>query len=342
MFEAKEVKNKIHWDIESFEKNAPITQSFGYGEWQRKTGGDVFRIRVDFANQPVLFCQFIKYSLPFGKYIWYAPYGPVIIKNHHGLNDFFSEICQKVLEEKGGIFLRIDATPFDRANNFFPAGFEVPSKILKSMSPIQPRLEWTLDIEKGSNDLLAKMHEKTRYSIRLAEKKCVEIFIEDVDLMKYFEIFYSLMSSTSKRNHFGLHSKEYYKNLFEYISQFGGGYLVLAKHEGDYLAAHFIGVYGNTAYYLFGGTSDEKKNLCGPYLAHWTGILRAKKDGLKFYNFGGIEEVKEKDGSWAGITTFKKKFGGETIRHTELFDMVKNRFWYKTISFVKQIKTIVR
>ncbi|MFA6463781.1 MAG: peptidoglycan bridge formation glycyltransferase FemA/FemB family protein, partial [Candidatus Paceibacterota bacterium] len=106
----------------------------------------------------------------------------------------------------------------------------------------------------------------------------------------------------------------------------------------DYLAAHFLAVYGNTAYYLFGATSDEKKNLSGPYLAHWAGILRAKKEGLKFYNFGGIEEAKEKDGLWAGITTFKKKFGGETIRHAELFDLIGSKFWYKAIAFAKRFK----
>jgi lipid II:glycine glycyltransferase (peptidoglycan interpeptide bridge formation enzyme) len=273
-----------------------------------------------------------------GKYIWYAPYGPVVIKTQKGLSDFFGEICQKVLEEKGGVFLRIDATPFDKANSFFPLGFLVPNPKLKSMSPIQPRLEWTLDVEKDSKELLAKMHEKTRYSIRLAEKKGVEVIVEDKDFIKYFEIFYSLMTSTAKRNKFSLHAKNYYESVFEYLSKNGGGYLVLTKHENDFLASHFVGVFAGTAYYLFGGTSDEKKNLCGPYLAHWAGILRAKREGLKFYNFGGVEEAKEKGGSWQGITTFKKKFGGETIRHAELLDMVKSKFWYKAIAFAKRFR----
>ena len=154
MFEAKEVKNKMHWPLDVLLAGAPLTQSFGYGEWQEKMGDEVFRIRVDFADQPVLFCQFIKYKLPLGKYIWYAPYGPVIIKNQTGLSDFFSEICQKILEEKGGVFLRIDATPFDKANGFVPTGFIVPLPKLKSMSPIQPRFEWTLDVEKNSDDNL--------------------------------------------------------------------------------------------------------------------------------------------------------------------------------------------
>lgn len=338
MFEAKEVKNKMHWGVETLVINAPLSQSFGYGEWQEKTGHEVFRIRVDHSDKPILFCQFIKYTLPFGKYIWYAPYGPVIVKNQSGLDDFFSEICQKILEEKGGVFLRIDATPFDKANNFFPTNFSSPLPKLKSMSPIQPRLEWVLDVEKNSKELLAKMHEKTRYSIRLSEKKGVEVIIEDKNLSKYFEIFYSLMSATAKRNHFSLHSKEYYENIFESITENGGGFLVLAKHQNDYLAAHFVGIFGNTAYYLFGGTSDEKKNLCGPYLAHWAGILRAKKDGLKFYNFGGIEEGNEKDGAWQGITTFKKKFGGETIMHAGLLDMVMSKFWYKAIAFAKRFR----
>ena len=73
-------------------------------------------------------------------------------------------------------------------------------------------------------------------------------------------------------------------------------------------------------------------------MAHWAGILRAKKDEMKFYNFGGIEEAKEKDGSWQGITTFKKKFGGETIRHAELLDMIKSKFWYKAIAWAKRFR----
>ncbi len=281
MFEAKEVKNKNHWTVDQILENPPLTESFGYGQWQEKSGKEVIRIRIDEEGKPILFCQFIKYTLPVGKFFWYAPYGPVVIKNSKSLNDFFSEICRKILEEKGGVFLRIDPSPFDKAHDFFPNGFTYPNPGIKKISAMQPRFEWTLNIVKTPAELLAKMHEKTRYSIRLAEKKGVEIIVEDKDFEKYFADFYNLMKTTADRNKFALHPKKYYEDIFSYLQENGGGFIVIAKHQETALAVNLVCVFGATAYYLFGATSDEKKNLCAPYLAHWAAILRAKKGGIK-------------------------------------------------------------
>ena len=159
------------------------------------------------------------------------------------------------------------------------------------------------------------------------------------DFVRYFDIFYELMSETAKRNGFSIHQKNYYKNIFQNLYK-TKSYLSVAKYGQKVLAIDLVVVFGKIANYVFGGSSSEERNRVPTYLAQWEAICHAKKLNCDFYNFGGISINDKIYIGWKGLTIFKKKFGGKEITHSDFFDVIVNQFWYRLYNFRKQLQKI--
>lgn len=190
-------------------------------------------------------------------------------------------------------------------------------QLVKAPHDMQPRENLVIDISKPEENILAQMKSKTRYNIRLAEKKGVSIFATREK--RYQETFFSLIEATAKRQGILPHERSYYE---KYLSVFPEDELTLfiAEYKGKSLAANLVLFYGDTATYLHGGTSDEYREVMAPVLLQWEQIREAKRHGCAWYDFGGIKTISQRDGSghasadsWAGITRFKKGFSPETI-----------------------------
>lgn len=334
MLEIKEILAEKDYHPETIVPNVPITQTWWYGELQKKRGRVVRRFDISEDGDTKLLVQFIEYQLMGKLNYWYAAYGPVIKDN----DEMMPRELDKALRSKGSantVFIRLDFTPKVETKVFTKV-----SKTSGSGSFYQPRYEWYTDISGSSDQILMAMHQKTRYSVRLAEKKGVTVeIINGININNQLQSFMSLMRGTAKRNNFTLHDEVYYQTFFDEVASRGNGFLILAKHHDDILAVHLVVLVGKVAHYVFGATSDKLKELCAPYLAHWGGMLEGKKRGATIYNFGGISE----QGSaphWESITVFKKKFGGYTHPHSQYYDVVLKSFWYHLYNFRKWLKGI--
>ncbi|MFH1170580.1 MAG: peptidoglycan bridge formation glycyltransferase FemA/FemB family protein [Candidatus Vogelbacteria bacterium] len=316
--------------------DAPFTQARFYGQWQTSLDRAVKRFVVSRDNQTVAFFQLIKYQFFNGKSYFYLPYGPV---TKDFSEDFFAKLKQelnRLAKTENAVFVRLDFTP-PVSNAILSKFFTQAPFYTYHSAHFQPRREWCLDLGKSEDELLAVMHEKTRYSIRLAERKGIIIEIITENFEKYFENFYELMSGTAQRNGFNLHQKNYYKNIFQNL-QTNNAYLVIAKYGEKVLVIKLIICYGPTAYSVFSGSSNDYRDLRPTYLVQWTAICQAKKLGHHFYNFGGISAGKIYRG-WDGLTVFKKNFGGAEIIHSDFFDIVVQPFWYRLYNFRKLTKS---
>ena len=205
---------------------------------------------------------------------------------------------------------------------------------MQNTRSIQPRQTILLDFTKEESELLQKMHPKTRYNIRLAERHGVSV--EKVDLSEEnFEMFWKLLIETSKRDKFSTHPKKYYKKMIETL---GGSEndahiaLFVAKYKGKPLAAELVMFFGETATYLHGASSEEERGVMAPYAIHWEIIKEVKKMGYKYYDFWGIDEKK-----WPGVTRFKRGFGGEEISYPETFDLPVQKLWYKIYCWARKV-----
>jgi len=336
-FKSHEIKDGENFDPSVLAADIPFPQADFYGERQKSLGRTVKRFLLYRDEEVIAYFQLIVYPLSFGKKCLYTPYGPVTKDSSKDFFRFLKEELVKIATAENAIFIRLDFTP-SISKGILSDSFTEAHFSTYDSAYFQPRAEWFLALKKTEDELLAAMHEKTRYSIRLSERKGITAEIVTEDFEKYFDTFYELMAATAKRNGFSLHPQSYYRNIFQHLSKIENTYLAIARHEKKILAINLIVVFSGIANYVFGGSSSEERNRMPTYLAHWDAIRHAKQIGCTYYNFGGIATQDRAHKSWDGLTLFKKKFGGKEIRHCDFFDIVVCPFWYRLYTFRKRLK----
>ncbi|TSC78888.1 MAG: pentaglycine interpeptide bridge formation protein, partial [Parcubacteria group bacterium Gr01-1014_33] len=180
----------------------------------------------------------IRHPLPRGFHYLYCPH-PEFQEGGHA-RKFFREAEQYARKEKS-IFLKID--PRDELR--IPANYEY-----KKSDSLQPRKTALLDVKKSEDEILACMHPKTRYNIRLAEKRGATITNYKLQIVNYdtgqknpFETFWKLLQETAKRDTFHTHEKRYYEKLLAIHAPNFSNELFFAESEGRILAAALINFY---------------------------------------------------------------------------------------------------
>jgi peptidoglycan pentaglycine glycine transferase (the first glycine) len=202
-----------------------------------------------------------------------------------------------------------------------------------SLHNIQPPRTIIVDLRGTEEEILARMKQKTRYNIRLAEKKGVTVRPWD-DL----SAFHDMMLVTGDRDGFGVHSEKYYQQAFDLLHPKEMCELLLAEFEGKPLAALFIARHGSRAYYLYGASTDEERNRMPTYLLQWEAMKWAKARGSEEYDLWGVPDEEQEtlessfesrhDGLW-GVYRFKRGFGGELRRAVQAMDRVYNPLLYQ-------------
>jgi peptidoglycan pentaglycine glycine transferase (the first glycine) len=332
-----EIKDKKRLDeFLDAQPHSEFLQSWEWGEFQEKVEGKIIRLGVEENGELIAAATLVKKSLPLGMNYFYCPRGPILneelrIKNEELFNFFISEV-KKIAEKEKVLFLR-----------FEPGRYEIPNtkyQIRKTID-IQPAQTIILDLSKSEDELLSAMHQKTRYNIRLAEKKGVQIreasrggFLAG-DGEKEFEKFWNLMQKTSGRDGFTPHDRDYYEKLLHAAPE--KFKLFFAMFEDKIIAAGIFSFFGDNATYLFGASDNENREVMAPYLLQWGLIKKAKAAGNKFYDFFGIDEKK-----WPGVTRFKRGFGGQEINYPGTFDIVFDKINYKFYKALRAIRRLAR
>lgn len=98
--------------------------------------------------------------------------------------------------------------------------------------------------------------------------------------------------------------------------------------DGKYLSGALYTQCGRIAYYLYGASSNELRDLLPNYFMQWEMMLYAKKNGCTIYDFGGVsgQEGREDDEA-PGLYEFKKRWGSEKKSRIGEFDLVLRPFW---------------
>ena len=297
--------------------NAHLLQTGEWGELKAAFGWKPVRVVDGESGVQILFRK-----LALGFTIGYIPKANVD-------RSLWSEI-DSVCRQNHAIFLKVEPDLWE----------DLPTSPLPmkhdqfQISPhnIQPPRTIIVDIKGSEEETLARMKQKTRYNIRLAEKKKVTVRAWD-DIAT----FYKMMVLTGERDGFGVHSLQYYKQAYQLLHPKQMGELLLAKYDGKPLAALFVARYGNRAYYLYGASTDEERNRMPTYLLQWEAMKWAKACGCEEYDLWGVPDEDEKtleanfetrsDGLW-GVYRFKRGFGGQLKRAMQAIDRVYNPLLY--------------
>jgi len=183
--------------------------------------------------------------------------------------------------------------------------------VVKAPHDMQPRETFRVGLKRSEEELLAAMKSKTRYNIRIAEKRGVRVVATTEP--KYRDAFIRLVTGTADRKGIVPHPKGYYEAMCETLLG-ENGEIFAAEKNGEIIAANLVVFYGDTATYLHGGSDDRFRADMAPFLLQWEAMRGAKRRGLSWYDFGGVSTREFADGSgkWLGITRFKFGFSPAT------------------------------
>ncbi|MGA9191482.1 MAG: peptidoglycan bridge formation glycyltransferase FemA/FemB family protein, partial [Anaerolineales bacterium] len=298
-----------------------------WGELKSGYGWSHERILAGPAGALILYRQ-----LPMGLTLAYVPKGPV------GswlptLLPALDDACRA----RGAFALKLEP---DESDPLFDSA-RMPSEGFRPGShSIQPRRTLIVDLSPDEDDILAGMHQKTRYNIRLAGRKGVSVR-PWTDLAA----FGAMMNRTGERNEFGVHLPAYYRQAYTLFHPEDQCEILVAEHDGQPLAAVMVFARGRRAWYFYGASLDIERQRMPTYLLQWEAMRWAKAKGCLEYDLWGVPDEDEEsleaqfthrsDGLW-GVYRFKRGFGGRLRRTPGAWDRVYRPLPYMIYRLVAQ------
>ena len=304
-------------------KDAHLLQSPAWGALKGEFGWFSQRVITDGIGSQILFRK-----LPLGFTIAYIAKGPVGNLNH--VADHIKEI-DAICKKNHTIFIKIEPDIWEEDQKCDLVRNEL-SKLGTPAKPIQPRQTLVVSLEGDEEAWLSNMKQKTRYNIRLAQKKGV--IVHETDDIRTFQ---KLMEITGERNEFGVHSFAYYRKAFEEFYP-APCRLFLATFNDEPLAAIMVFFREKKAIYFYGASSNHERNRMPTYLVQFRAMQWAASLGCKEYDLWGIPDepldtleasfADRDDGLW-GVYRFKRGFGGVVKRSLESYDRIYIPALYK-------------
>ena len=253
--------------------------------------------------------------------IGYFPKGPKPTK----------EMIEKLTQlgkQKKAIFIQLEPNVLDG---------NVPLR--PSHHPLFTKYTFVLDLTKSEDTLLAAMHPKTRYNIRVAQKHGVVVG-EHNDA---FESYLALTKETTSRQGFYAHNETYHRTMWDIMRKAGIAHLFTASYHGEILSAWIVFVYGDTVYYPYGASSRSHREVMAPTLMLWEIARWAKKKGLKKFDLWGALGPPSADGPdendpWYGFHRFKQGFNPRLVEFIGSYDLVINAPLYTLYTIADTIR----
>ena len=272
--------------------------------------------------------------------VLYAPKGPLMDWADEGLCERVLDDLQSFAKKQGAIFVKIDpdvrlgtGIPETDAEEKQDEGALWQQSLAKngwgySGDQIQFRNTVLIDLTSDEDEMLMRMKSKTRYNIRLAERKGVTVRAGTPD---DWTMLYNMYAETSVRDGFAIRDENYYKTVWStfQLSSLPTCEPLIAEVDGEPVAAIVVFYFAKRAYYVYGMSTINHRNKMPTYLLQWEAMVRAKERGCTHYDLWGAPEVFDESDSMWGVYRFKEGLGGEVVRTLGAWDYAPNPLWYK-------------
>jgi lipid II:glycine glycyltransferase (peptidoglycan interpeptide bridge formation enzyme) len=330
-------------------------------EWQPESIG-WFRDGEVVGAALVLYRQLPKVK----RYLAYLPEGPVIDWETDDLGSWLNPMAAH-LKRHGAFGIRIGPPVLTRRWSAAQVKEGIADDTVTSLTALPPtersqtgakvvsqlrELGWTSQSVQGGfaagqpqynfwiplggrteDDVLAGMNQLWRRNIKKAAKAGVTVSTStsSTDLAA----FHALYAHTAERDHFTPRPLSYFQTMFDALGQQGdpGGAfdirLYLAHHEDDLVAATIWIRVGAHAWYSYGASSTEKRDVRGSNAIQWQMIRDSIAAGASIYDLRGITDTLTSDDSHVGLIQFKVGTGGEAVEYAGEWDLPLNRAIYK-------------
>lgn len=310
MYQVKPIINKQEW--ENFLLASPqvsFLQSWNWGIFHEKLGHKIFRLGLFDQRRLCGLALLIKISARRATYLE-CPAGPVIPwKNQIAVN-FIFKFIKNLAKSQGAVFVRIRPNIETQTLNY---------PLIKAPMHLHAETTWVLDLNLPPETLLANMRKTTRHEITKAVKLGVII---KTGTVKDIPLLFKLQLEVVKRQKFTPFSEEYLLKQWQAFNPDRQIKIYKAVYQGQLLAISFIIFYGAEAVYHYSGSRSDFRHIPASAALQWQAILAAKKLGFSRYNFWGIAPNNNPRHRFAGVTIFKKGFGGRAVNYFPAHDLI--------------------
>ena len=260
-------------------------QTFHWAEFRRKWGNEILETKYGILTL---------HKLPFTNY----KIG-MFIKGPTPTAQMMSDL-QKIGKENRLVFIKLEPNvektlSLEKLVKKYGA---VPGKTLFTPSTFQ------IDLKPSEDELLKSFSGKTRYNIRVAERKGV--IVKDDNSDKAFEKYLELTRETVSRQGFYAHSEKYHRLMWEVLKKAGIAHLLTARYKCEIITTWILFKWRNFLYYPYGASTEKYKNVMANNLMMWEAIKFGKKLGLTTFDLWGREEGK-------GFTKFKEGYNPKVV-----------------------------
>ncbi len=322
----KEITDKKTWeDFATSYRPSSLLQSWAWGEFAKKEGREVIRVGL-FNDEDLVGLALAIVVLSKRANYLEVHMGPMVdysdITQFKYFHDYFTDLArQKKLH-----FFRFRPPMLhddNKLKSFTKLGYK------KAPMYFQAEHTYRLDVSKSEDELMKGMKKNTRYYVRKAQKVGVEIStstdINDI------EPFFDLYQKTVERQHFVPYDKKFFTDEFESFSKDNSVELFFAKYDDKVISTAMIVYYADTAYYHHGASIRLNPDVYASYLLQWEVIKRIRERGIKIYDFFGIAPTDDPNHPRAGLTKFKRGFGGERTRFMHTMDYPIDKLRYALV-----------
>lgn len=330
------IEDKEDWESFVLSKNPKtFLQSWNWGETNKLLGKKIFRLGFFKGDKLVGVCLVIKELAKRGPY-FVIPGGPLIEWSKKAIVSIFLKQIKNLSQKEGVWFVRIRPELIDNPENKI---FIKRLGFISSPMHLHAENTWVLDIKKSDTELLKGMRKTTRYLV----KKSLDMGLifgqtSDPDSAK---ILARLQRETVERHKFVGFSEDLFRAQLLTFAKDGQAKLYFCRLGKRVLAAAMIIFYGKYAYYHHGASDKLALKIPASYFLQWKIIQEAKMRGCSYYNFWGIAPTDDPRHRFAGVTLFKKGFGGERIDWLHAHDLPLTPLYWITFAFEK-IRKIYR
>lgn len=177
-----------------------------------------------------------------------------------------------------------------------------------------------VELAGGKEAIMGRMDSRTRYSLRLAERRGTQVQEVGEDGIGRF---HGLYAETALRQNLKQYPESVYRDLFRSARRHGLDLrLYVATSEGRDAASAVVARDGTEAWYLFAASAASLRSAAGPSAILCRALLDAAEAGCHRMDLLGVGPAGDKSHPLAGLTLFKSGFGGKRLTRAGAWDYV--------------------
>jgi lipid II:glycine glycyltransferase (peptidoglycan interpeptide bridge formation enzyme) len=329
---SERVVSKVEWSRLLLGLPRPhLLQTWQWGELKEKYGWQAERIVWrDDGGRALAAAQVLARSLSGHLTILYCPRGPVLDWSDESVQQGVLADLRRLAADQRALFIKIDpdlavgrGLPGEPSAVEDPTGAGLERNLAAagwrpSPEQIQFRNTLILDLAVSEDSLLAAMKQKTRYNIRLAQRRGVRVRLGDDDDL---DRLYRMYAETSVRDGFVIRHFEYYLDAWGAFLAAGMAQPFVAEVGDEAVAGLVVYRFGPTVWYLYGMSRQAHREDMPNHLLQWEAIRWARAQGCRTYDFWGApDDLDPEDPMW-GVYRFKEGFGAQLVRTLGAWDL---------------------